>query len=113
MKASDVKYFIDHGFTKDEIMAMDDDLSTQGEGISGESTDPAPDPEGEEAPEGEAPEDNKSINDLNTKIDTLSKSLDALIKAQQSQNRAQSNTQRVTQSVDDILAGIINPNQNK
>lgn len=112
MKASDVKYFIDHGFTKDEIMAMDDDLTAQSEGNSGESNDPDPDPEGDPTPDPD-PEDNKGINDLYSKIDTLSKSLDALIKAQQSQNRAQSNTQRVTQSVDDILAGIINPNQNK
>ena len=109
MKASDIKYFIDNGFTHDEIMSMTDDLvSDPGDPTPDPTPNTTPNPTPDPAPDPANNESNKIIQD---QISALTKTVEQLVKAQQSQNRAQTNTQIVTKSTDEILAGLINPSK--
>lgn len=109
MKASDIKYFIDNGFTHDEIMSMTDDLATDpGDPTPDPTPDPEPDPTPDPAPDQSNNDSNKVLQD---QITNLTKTVEQLVKAQQSQNRAQTNTQIVTKTTDEILAGLINPSK--
>lgn len=109
MKASDIKYFIDNGFTHDEIMSMTDDLgSDPGDPTPDPTPDPDPAPDPTPDPEPVGADGNKILAD---QVSQLTKTVEQLVKAQQSQNRAQTNTQIVTKSTDEILAGLINPSK--
>lgn len=114
MNADQVFKLLDAGFSKDEIMSImnPQDASTAvktethevkaQEGSEGSTVTPeVKAQEGSEAPKEDATA--KALADLTNQVN-------ALVKAQQASNRAGTgNVQKLYETTDDILAGIINP----
>ena len=106
MNYEDIILLVKAGYTRDQIAAMQAPASTPAPAPAPEPT-PAPAPAPAPAPEEPAPPKQQGIEDLSQMLAAeFAKLNDAIVKAnlQQAQQPPQ-------ESVDDILASIINPPQ--
>ena len=106
MKFDEIMKLLDAGYTKDEIMAMNDEA---GEDPKIESTEQATEPATEQAT-------NENAVDMSAITDALGEvkaTFDEFKKEMIAMNIMNSRIENPEQSADDILANIINPFENK
>lgn len=109
MKPDELLELVRAGFTKDEIFGLEQGTEpiTDPDPVSDPVPDPVPDPSQDLASDPKT-EPLPQV-DVNAALAALTKQVENLTKAQQAANRSRSNLQTVTQSTDEILAGLINP----
>ena len=102
MKFEEVMKLLDAGYTKDEILAMNDEAGA--------------DPEDSKEPENTEPATDDNAVDMSAVTEALGEvkaTFDELKKEMIAMNIMNSRIENPEQSADDILADIINPFENK